>query len=183
MNKITFKISLLFAPLAYAAHHFEEMIIFNFREWRSLYFADSNPLSSEAVFVILTAITLIYIILHYIFENRATAMSIILFFMATQVNNILFHAGGTLVFGHFSPGLITALLLYLPVNVIICMKALKEGWVSPVSLVILFVAGGALFWLFEQFGPFPMIGFLTATYIWTGVEAVRHTRLQSQRDN
>ena len=47
MNKITFKISLLFAPIAFSFHHFEEHIIFNFREWRLLYFSDNNPLSRE----------------------------------------------------------------------------------------------------------------------------------------
>jgi hypothetical protein len=50
MNKITFKISLLFAPLAYSIHHFEENIIFEFRAWRLQYIADSNRLSSEAIF-------------------------------------------------------------------------------------------------------------------------------------
>ena len=111
MNKITFKMALLLAPLAYAVHHFEEHMIFNFRAWRLQYFSDNNPLSTEAVFVILTAIALLYIFLHSIVENKASAQSIILFLMATQVANVFFHAGGTMILGHFSPGLITAILL------------------------------------------------------------------------
>ncbi len=68
MNKITFKISLLFAPLAYVFHHCEESIIFNFRAWRSLYFPDNKLPSTELMLVILMAISLVYIILHFIVQ-------------------------------------------------------------------------------------------------------------------
>ena len=173
MNKITFKICLLFAPLAYAIHHFEEHMIFNFRAWRLLYFADSNPLSTEAVFVILSAITLAYIILHSIVENKASAQSVILFLMATQVNNVIFHAGGTIIFKHFSPGLITAIILYIPTNVIIAYKAFQEGWVTKRSLIVLFLLGGLVFWSFEQFGPGPMVTVLIATYVWIVYETIK----------
>lgn len=176
MNKVSFKISLMFAPLAYAIHHFEEHIIFNFRAWRLQYFADSNPLSTEAVFVILTAITLIGIILHMIVENKASAQSIILFLMATQVHNVFFHAGGTIFFNHFSPGLITAILLYIPVNVLIAFKAYQENWISKQSLIILFVIGGFAFWLFEQFGPRLIIAVLVVTYTWIAYETVKRSR-------
>lgn len=173
MNKITFKISLLFAPLAYAIHHIEEHMLLNFRAWRLLYFPDSNPLSTEAVFVILTAITLVYIILHSIVENKASAQSAILFLMATQVNNVIFHAGGTIVFKHFSPGLITAVLLYIPVNVLIGHKALRERWVSKRSLAALFIFGALVFWLFEKFGPFPMVTVLVVTYAWIAYVTIK----------
>jgi len=176
MKKITFQTSLLFAPLAYAVHHFEEHLIFNFRAWRLLYFPDSNPLTTEAVFVILTAITLVYIILHAVFENRASAQSAVLFLMATQVNNVIFHAGGTVVFQTFSPGLITGLLVYLPVNALIVVKALREGWVTRRSLTVLFFLGAVLFWSFEKYGPAPMAAVLAATYGWITCEAIRNRR-------
>lgn len=166
MKKLTFNIALLFAPLAYAIHHFEEHIIFNFREWRLSYFSDNNPLSTEAVFVILTAVTLVYILLHFIIDNKASAQSIILFLMATQVANVIFHAGGTLLLWHFSPGLITAILLYLPVNLLIANKALDEGWVTKGSLLLLFILGCLTFGLFELFGPVPLIAVLVATWAW-----------------
>ncbi|MCR9141548.1 MAG: HXXEE domain-containing protein [bacterium] len=174
MKKIPFAISLLFAPLAYTIHHFEEHVIFNFREWRLQYFADNNPLSTEVVFLILTAITLVYIILHQILENKASAQSAILFFMASQVHNVIFHAGGTLYFWHFSPGLYTGVLLYLPVNAFIVYKALQEKWLTPRSLAVLFVLGGLIFWAFEAVGPFPMFATLAATYIWIGIEAKKN---------
>ena len=88
----SFKISLLFAPLAYAFHHLEESIIFNFRAWRSLYFPDNQLPSTELMLVILMVISLVYIILHFIVQNKASAQSVITFLMATQVNNMIFHA-------------------------------------------------------------------------------------------
>ena len=176
MNKITFKISLLFAPIAFAFHHFEEHIIFNFREWRLLYFPDNNPLSTEVMFVFLSSIMMIYIILHFIIENKASAQSVILFFMGTQVNNMIFHTGGTIVFQDFSPGLITAILFYIPVNISIAKNALHEGWVSKRSLTVLFFLGGFLFCLFEQFGPFPMLIVLLTSYLWIAYESFRTKR-------
>ena len=177
MNKITFKISLLFAPLAYAFHHYEESIIFNFRAWRSLYFPDNKLPSTELMLIILMVISLVYIILHFIIENKATAQSVIIFLMATQVNNMIFHTGGTIVFQDFSPGLITAILLYIPVNIIIAQKALQEGWISKRSLTVLFLLGGLLFWLFEQFGPFPMVIVLLTSYLWIAYKTFRMKRV------
>jgi len=177
MNKITFKISLLFAPLAYALHHYEESIIFNFRAWRSLYFPDNKLPSTELMLLILMVISLVYIILHFIIENKATAQSVIIFLMATQVNNMIFHTGGTIVFQDFSPGLITAILLYMPVNIFIAQKALQEGWISKRSLTVLFLLGGILFWLFEQFGPFPMVIVLLTSYLWITYETFRMKRV------
>ena len=177
MNKITFKISLLFAPLAYAFHHYEESIIFNFRAWRSLYLPDNKLPSTELMLLILMVISLVYIILHFIIENKATAQSVIIFLMATQVNNMIFHTGGTIVFQDFSPGLITAILLYMPVNIFIAQKALQEEWITKRLLIVLFLLGGLLFWLFEQFGPFPMVIVLLTSYLWITYETFRMKRV------
>ena len=111
LNKITFKIRLLFAPLAYAFHHLEESIIFNFRAWRSLYFPDNQLPSTELMLVILMVISLVYIILHFIVQNKASAQSVITFLMATQVNNMIFHAGGTIAVSYTHLTLPTILLV------------------------------------------------------------------------
>ncbi len=168
MSHISFQTSLLFAPLAYALHHIEEHIFFNFREWRTRYFPDNNQIPTEAVVCLLMAITLIYLILHSTRRSTATALSILIFLMATQVHNVLFHVGGTIVFRDFSPGTITAVLLYLPVNVLILRKASEEGWINWRSGVILFLLGGAMFWPAEAFGPPAFILAVLCTWIWIG---------------
>ena len=89
------------------------------------------------------ATTLVYLILNSTRQSRASALSILIFLMATQVHNLLFHVGGTIVFRDFSPGTITAVLLYLPVNIVILRKASEEEWINWKSGVILFLLGGA----------------------------------------
>ena len=175
MANLNFSTALLLAPLAYAVHHFEEHILFNFRDWRLLYFPDSNALTTELVFMILTTITLLYVLLQNVFESKAAAMSALLFLMATQVQNALFHLGATLYFWDFSPGLYTALLLYLPVNFLIFRRALEEGWVTVRSLIVLFVFGGISFWLFEVFGPLVIGITVVSTLIWILVDGAKQS--------
>ncbi|WP_185967985.1 HXXEE domain-containing protein [Thalassotalea sp. PS06] len=175
MNKINFQNALLLAPLAYAIHHAEEHFLFNFREWRLQYFADNNPLPTELVFMILTAITLIYLFIHSVAQSKASACSVILFLMATQVVNAFFHLGSSIIFWHFSPGMITGLLLYLPVNILIAIHALKENWLTPRLLGVLFIAGICIFGLFELLGPAPMLFVLIATFIWIALANNRKT--------
>lgn len=164
--KLPFQTSLLFAPLAYAIHHGEEHLIFNFRAWRLRYFADNNQLSTEAVLVILLSISMVYILFHATIRNRVSAWMALVFLMATQVHNAIFHLGGTIIFRDFSPGLITALLLYVPVNVLIMRSALDEGLASVKTLWMLFLAGGVLFWGFEIVGPLVLLVGVVTTWAW-----------------
>jgi len=176
LPRLPFQTALLLAPLAYAIHHAEEHLLFNFREWRLRYFPDNNAMSTEGVLAVLTGITLVYLLLHATLRTRVTAGIAILFLMATQVHNALFHLGGTLAFQDFSPGLITALLLYVPVNLLIARSALQEGLVTKAQLALLFVGGGALFWAFEFVGP-PVLLFATVTtWLWAVGSAFRSAR-------
>lgn len=164
--RLPFNTALLLAPLAYAIHHGEEHLAFNFRAWRLKYFPDNNALSTEAVLVVLISVGLIYLLLHATIRTRVSAWVVITFLMATQVHNALFHLGGTLWFSDFSPGLITALTLYLPVNWLIARAALAEGLVTLRQLAVLFVAGGMLFWAFELIGPPVLLVATLATWGW-----------------
>lgn len=166
MKRLSFEQSLILAPLAYAIHHSEEHILLNFREWRLQYFPDNNGLSTEGVFAVLTGIMLVYIFLHGVLKTRVSAWMVLLFLMATQVHNIIFHLGGTIVFSDFSPGLITAIALYAPVNFLIVRAALNEALVTKPYLFALFVGGGALFWAFEFFGPIVLLVATAASWVW-----------------
>lgn len=176
MPRLPFQTALLLAPLAYAIHHAEEHLLFNFRAWRLRYFPDNNALSTEAVLAVLMGVTLVYLLLHATLRTRVTAFTAILFLMATQVHNALFHLGGTIAFSDFSPGLITAMLLYVPVNLLIARSALQEGLVTKAQLALLFLGGGALFWAFEFVGP-PVLLFATVTtWLWAVGSAFRSAR-------
>ena len=166
MPRMSFNTALLLAPLAYAIHHAEEHLIFNFRAWRLQYFPDNNALSTEAILAVLVSVGLIYLLLHATIRTRVSAWVVLIFLMATQVHNAIFHLGTTIIFKDFSPGLITALVLYLPVNGLIAWVALKEKWVSREQLAAIFVAGGVLFWAFEYVGPLVLLGATLATWLW-----------------
>ena len=74
--------------------------------------------------------------------------------MTTQVVNAIFHVFFSFYFTDFSPGAITAVLLYLPVNYLIYKAAMNEGYIkNNVEILILFILGATTFALFEAFGP------------------------------
>ena len=149
-----FRNLIVLAPLIYAIHHFEEHIIFNFREWRLTYFSDNNAISTEEVLIRLISILLILVFVHLIKNNRGSAHIVLFFLMATQVVNAFFHMFFSVYFADFSPGTITAILLYLPINYLIVQAAFKEGFLqSYLELLILFIAGIFTFTMFEVIGP------------------------------
>jgi hypothetical protein len=74
--------------------------------------------------------------------------------MTTQVVNAFFHVFFSFYFLDFSPGAITAVLLYLPVNYFIFKAALNEGYLrSKKEIVYIFILGASTFALFEMIGP------------------------------
>ena len=149
-----FKNLIVLGPLIYALHHFEEHIIFNFREWRLAYFANNNSIPTEEVLIRLIALLLIFVFIHLIKNNRGSAHIVLFFLMTTQVANAFFHIFFSIYFYDFSPGAITATFLYLPINFLIIRSAFEEGFLrSYLELFLLFVAGITTFTLFELIGP------------------------------
>jgi len=74
--------------------------------------------------------------------------------MTTQVVNAFFHIFFSFYYSDFSPGAITGLLLYLPVNYLIFKAAFIEGYLrSYFELILLLIAGSVTFALFELLGP------------------------------
>ena len=145
---------IVLGPLIYAIHHFEEHVLFNFREWRLKYFSDNNSISTETILIILSSLLLVFIFFHLVKKNRASAHLILFFLMTTQVVNALFHIFFSFYFKDFSPGAITGTFLYLPVNFLIIQAAFKEGHIrSIIELCIISFLGIGTFALFEIIGP------------------------------
>ena len=149
-----FKNLIVLGPLIYALHHFEEHVIFNFREWRLTYFADNNPIPTEEVLIRLIALLLVFVFIHLIKSNRGSAHIVLFFLMTTQVVNAFFHIFFSFYFYDFSPGAITAALLYLPINFLIIRSAFNENFLrSYIELSLFFGAGVSTFASFELIGP------------------------------
>ena len=162
-----FKNLIILGPLIYVIHHFEEHIIFNFREWRLKYFLDNNSLTTEEVLLRLLAVLLIWVFIHSIKRNRASAHVILFFLMTTQVVNAIFHIFFSFYFLDFSPGAITGVFLYLPVNYFIFKAALNEGYLNNrKDAVYLFILAALTFGLFEMIGPkvMQMVTLLSIAY-------------------
>ena len=78
--------------------------------------------------------------------------------MTTQVVNALFHIFFSFYYSDFSPGTVTAVLLYLPINYLIFNAALNEGYVNNIiEIGYIFVLGATTFALFEIIGPKVML--------------------------
>ena len=153
-NNLLFRQLIILSPLVYLIHHFEEHIFFNFRDWRLTYFLDNNPYTSEEMLIRLAVLMLALIFFHQIKQNRASALLVLYFVMTTQVVNAIFHVFFSFYFADFSPGAITGVLLYLPVNYLIYKAAMNEGYIkSNTEIAILFILGSITFALFEAFGP------------------------------
>ena len=152
-----FKNLIILSPLVYVLHHFEEHIIFNFRDWRLTYFLDNNSLSTEEVLLRLLAVLLAFIFVHSVRKNKASAHVLLFFLMTTQVVNAFFHIFFSVYFLDFSPGAISGTLLYLPVNYFIFKAALNEGYINNIKEIgYFFVLGATSFALFEFIGPVVM---------------------------
>ena len=73
---------------------------------------------------------------------------------ATQVINAFYHIFFSFYFSDFSPGTVTAAILYLPVNFLIMQAAFKEGYLkSYFEYGCIAFLGTTTFILFEIFGP------------------------------
>ena len=153
-----FRNLILLSPLAYVIHHFEEHIVFNFREWRISYFLDNNSLSTYEVVLMLLAVLLIMVFLHAIKRDKPSAQIILLFLMTTQIVNAFFHLFFSFYFSDFSPGVITGTFLYLPINYFIIKAALREHFIKTKKEIgYLFILGAGTFTLFELIGPQVML--------------------------
>ena len=75
--------------------------------------------------------------------------------MGSQVVNVIFHTFFSFYYNEFSPGTITAILLYLPLNYFIIKAAFNEGFLKDkIEVILIFFLGCTTFTLFEIFGPF-----------------------------
>ena len=167
-----FKNLIVLGPLIYAIHHFEEHIIFNFIEWKLQYFQHSAAaLSTEAILSILTCILVTFALLHLVKNNRASAHVILFMLFAIQVINAFYHIFFSFYFSDFSPGAITSVLLYLPVNILIVQAAFKEGYLkSYFEFGCIAFSGTTVFILFEIFGPIVIVAaiiFSLIYFIWS----------------
>ena len=129
--------ALLLAPIAWCAHQIEESAG-GFRVWRGRHFPANNPLS---------------ILWFTVRRSKPTAAFALLFFLTTQLHNVAYHVGAGVFVADYSPGTVTAVALYLPINLLLVWQAIREQWVTAMGAGALFMVSGGLYWAFELIGP------------------------------
>ena len=72
---------------------------------------------------ILTALGLLSILGFTVRRSRPTAAFALLFFFTTQLHNVVYHVGAGVYFADYSPGTVTAVALYLPINLWLLWQA------------------------------------------------------------
>ena len=159
---------IVLGPLLYAIHHFEEHIVFNFIEWKLKYFNHSAAaLSTEAILSILVCVIVGFVLLHLVKTNKASAYIVLYILFAIQIINAIFHIFFSLYFNDFSPGTITAVLVYLPGNYLIVRAAFREGYLKSYSEYgFIALLGTTTFVLFEIYGPLVIVLSIISSFLY-----------------
>lgn len=128
-------------PLVLSLHNLEEAVLFpgylprvlsrlpaGAREW-------IGPIGSGEMVVALvlaTAIPLAFSLWAAVRPASRTALWLVLAMGATLLLNVAWHVTAALMlFGGYAPGLVTAVVLNLPLSVLVLRRAAAEQWISP----------------------------------------------------
>jgi len=131
-------------PLAAAAHIFEEFVFpGGFKTWYARYRPETATSFTPAFAIGINALLLVGCMSPLI--NGASPQSIALWLTlaALLVGNMGFHARAALKMREYSPGLVTALLLYLPLGVVGFIHFLRTGQASAGTAIVAALLGGA----------------------------------------
>jgi hypothetical protein len=134
---------IILAPFIFTAHFLEESP--GFVSWFNSHV--SRGITSGLFWnVNLTAlvITVLVTITELLVPSPGSAALIILWFSFLMLANALFHITGAIVDKHYMPGLITAVVLYLPYYFFVVSRLLKTGRVKIGWLIVIAFLGSAL---------------------------------------
>jgi hypothetical protein len=148
---VSFRRLIWLMPAVFAVHIVEEYGA-GFPAWVSSMFG--QPMAGPTFLVNNAAFMVILLGLTFWASARPSAVSA--FFLLSWASgnlfwNFVFHLATTVVFDRFSPGLVTATLLYLPVSVAVAWSALAQR-VLPVAAFIAATAIGATLMLLVIWG-------------------------------
>ncbi len=138
-------------PAVFAVHIVEEYGA-GFPGWVSAMFG--QPMAPQAFLVNNAGFMVVLLGLTGWAARRPSALSAFVLLSWASGNlfwNFVFHLATTVIFDRFSPGLVTATLLYLPVSVVVARAALAER-VMPVAAFVTATAIGAALMLLVIWG-------------------------------
>ena len=142
LSRLSFREAVWLFPFAFTLHVLEELP--QFTAWAQRY-ASPSFTRVDYLGVHLAGIALAFIAAAVIwyFPTRIVLFVFFTFIFTPGIFfNTLFHAGATAYFGTYCPGLLTALVLYLPLYGFISTLAYRDGLLSNRLGLLSFVIAG-----------------------------------------
>jgi Protein of unknown function with HXXEE motif len=131
-------------PLAAAAHVFEEFVFpGGFKAWYARYRPETAVSFTPTFAIGINALFLVACSLPLLSGPTPQAVSLWLTLAALVVGNAVFHARATLKMREYSPGLVTSLLLYVPLAVLGFIHFVRVGEASSGTAIAAALLGGS----------------------------------------
>jgi len=136
----SFRVLLLAAPLIFVAHFMEEAP--DFVAWFNAHVArDITPSLFWTVNYTALAITLVVVTLEWTSGTAASIALVVAWLSGLMFANALFHIVGAIIDRAYTPGLVTALLLYLPFYSWVVLRALQLRRLQPRGVAVAALLG------------------------------------------
>lgn len=137
---VSFRSLLLAAPVVFAAHVLEEAP--GFVTWVNGHI-DRDITQSSFWAVNLTAlfITLAVVFFEWVSASKLSAIAALTWLGVLMVGNAALHIGAALVDGAYVPGVVTALLLYLPFSALAIAHLVRSRRLSRTATMVAVVLG------------------------------------------
>jgi hypothetical protein len=139
---MTFREAVWLFPLAFTLHVLEELP--RFTMWAQRY-ASSDFTFGDYLKIHIAGIITAFIAaaVLYSYPNKILVFLFFAFMFTPAIFfNVFFHAGATVYFRAYCPGLATSLILYLPLFFIVSQRALSEDLISGKLAIVSFVIAG-----------------------------------------
>ncbi len=142
LSRLTFREAVWLFPFVFTLHVLEELP--QFTTWAQRH-ASTASTRIDYIKIHLAGIVTAFIAAAVIwyFPKRTVLFIFFTFVFSPAIfYNTLFHAGATAYFGVYCPGLLTALVLYVPLYCFVSTLAFREGLLSNRLGLISFVIAG-----------------------------------------
>lgn len=141
-SSLSFREAVWLFPFAFLVHVMEELP--RFTSWANRYasprYTFREYLTIHAAGIIGAFIAAVLI---QFFQNKVLIFVFFaLMFAPGMFFNIFFHAGATIAFRAYCPGLLSALIVYPPTVWLVTERALAEGFLSSKALLASFILAG-----------------------------------------
>jgi 4-amino-4-deoxy-L-arabinose transferase-like glycosyltransferase len=134
---------IILAPVIFIGHFLEESA--GFVSWFNEHVSRGiTPGLFWNVNILALVVTLVVTIIELFEPSFISASLIVLWFSFLMLANAIFHITGGIVDQKYVPGLITAIVLYIPYYFFIVGRILKKGRLRVGWLIILAILGSAL---------------------------------------